>query len=106
MASRRTTRALLPASRLQHRAVFEHHLLLLDNLRVTGDGVEEFLRVLQQDGEYSNMEIGSIELTRPPIEHTERRPGGYHHHDHKASKRLVTMIDALDELLERNRRVK
>jgi hypothetical protein len=45
-------------------------------------------------------------VTRPPIEHTERRPGGYHHHDHKASKRLVTMIDAMDELLERNRRVK
>ena len=28
-----------------------HHLLLNDNLQVTSDAVEEFIRVLQQDGE-------------------------------------------------------
>ena len=83
-----------------------HHLLLHDNLQLTGDGVEEFLRVLRQDDEFSNMEIGSIELTRPPIDHTNRRAGASHHHDHQASRRLLAMMDALEKLLERNRLVK
>ena len=78
-----------------------HHLLLNDNLQVTSDAVEEFIRVLQQDGEYANTEIGSIDLTRPPMDH-EVRPGSHT----EATKRFTNLMNQLDELLARNRQIK
>ena len=77
-----------------------HHLILLNNMDITADGIDEFIQVLQ-DKDHGNADIGYIEVTRHP-HNSDLNPA---FHD-ETTKRYSSACDRMDEILSENRESK